>query len=231
MNPFEVLGIASGASPEDIKAAYHRLAKQWHPDRFSGPEKAQAEDRFRQLAEAFNMLKDTRSETVAAPAPSPAPVAEPAVPPSASTQVKERTAAEWFHDAQEAFAHKDYDRSLGLAHYCIRMDEEKAPYLRLLAKSLDAKNGDQKAMVKAYESVLRMDPKDVETTIRLAEIFREVGMHARANTLWERAKSLDPQHKVFKAEARKTAALTKQAPPSDLLSQVRQTINKWFNRG
>lgn len=230
MNPFEVLGIASGASPEDIKAAYHRLAKQWHPDRFSGPEKAQAEERFRQLAEAFNMLKDARPEAVAAPASSPAPVVEPAAATSA-TPVKERTAAEWFKDAQEAFAHKDYDRSLGLAHYCIRMDEEKAPYLRLLAKSLDAKNGDKKAMVKAYESVLRMDPKDVETTIRLAEIFREVGMHARANTLWERAKSLDPQHKAFKAEARKASVPNKQVPPSDFLSQVRQTINKWFNRG
>jgi curved DNA-binding protein CbpA len=43
---------------EEIKAAYHRLAKQWHPDRFSGEEKAAAEDRFRMLSESFNALKD-----------------------------------------------------------------------------------------------------------------------------------------------------------------------------
>ena len=111
------------------------------------------------------------------------------------------------------------------------MDGEKAPYLRLLAKSLDAKGGDKKAMVKAYESVLRLDPKDVETTIRLAEVFREVGMHARAKTLWERAKGLDPQHKAFHAETRKAGAQANQAPPSDFLGQIRATINKWFNRG
>ncbi|HLO68606.1 MAG TPA: DnaJ domain-containing protein, partial [Holophaga sp.] len=59
MNPYEVLEISPGSRPEEIKAAYHRLAKQWHPDRFNGAAKAEAEGRFRQLAEAFNMLKDT----------------------------------------------------------------------------------------------------------------------------------------------------------------------------
>ena len=58
MNPYEILEIAPGSSAEDIKAAYHRLAKRWHPDRFTGAEKEEAEKRFRQLAEAFNMLKD-----------------------------------------------------------------------------------------------------------------------------------------------------------------------------
>ena len=52
MNPFQVLEVSPGASAEDIKASYHRLAKQWHPDRYMGEEKAEAEERFRELAEA-----------------------------------------------------------------------------------------------------------------------------------------------------------------------------------
>ena len=58
MNPFNVLEIPPDATSEDIKAAYHRLAKRWHPDRYTGPEKEEAESRFRELAEAFSMLKD-----------------------------------------------------------------------------------------------------------------------------------------------------------------------------
>ena len=58
MNPFNVLEISPDASPEDIKAAYHRLAKRWHPDRFMGAEKAEAEVRFRELAEAFSTPPD-----------------------------------------------------------------------------------------------------------------------------------------------------------------------------
>ena len=58
MNPFDVLEIRPDASPEDIKAAYHRLAKQWHPDRYTGDAKVEAEEKFRELAEAFSTLKD-----------------------------------------------------------------------------------------------------------------------------------------------------------------------------
>ncbi len=47
MNPFEALEIAPGASFEEVKTAYHRLVQQWHPVRFPGVEKAEAESRCR----------------------------------------------------------------------------------------------------------------------------------------------------------------------------------------
>jgi curved DNA-binding protein CbpA len=33
---FAILGISSGASPEEVRAAYRRLAKEFHPDHFNG---------------------------------------------------------------------------------------------------------------------------------------------------------------------------------------------------
>lgn len=57
-NPYELLEVSPNASAEEIKAAYLRLAKQWHPDRFSGAEKAAAEARFRALNEAYTSVKD-----------------------------------------------------------------------------------------------------------------------------------------------------------------------------
>jgi len=76
MNPYEVLEISAGASPDEIKAAYHGMAKKWHPDRYTGAAKAEAEQRFRMLAEAYSMLKDTpargRPPRSAEPRPNPA---------------------------------------------------------------------------------------------------------------------------------------------------------------
>ena len=67
MNPYEILNVQPGATPEEIKDAYHRLAKQWHPDRFTGADRELAEKKFRQLAEAFAMLK-TASPRATVPA-------------------------------------------------------------------------------------------------------------------------------------------------------------------
>ncbi len=55
-DPYEVLGISPTASAEDIKAAYRRLAKKWHPD--SNPGDATAAERFKELSAAYAILSD-----------------------------------------------------------------------------------------------------------------------------------------------------------------------------
>ncbi|AJF60402.1 MAG: molecular chaperone DnaJ, molecular chaperone DnaJ [archaeon GW2011_AR10] len=52
---YNVLGVSKNASQEDIKAAYKRLAKQFHPDVSSDP---QAEEKFKEVLEAYNVLSD-----------------------------------------------------------------------------------------------------------------------------------------------------------------------------
>jgi molecular chaperone DnaJ len=53
---YEVLGLARGASEQDIKSAFRRLAKDCHPDRNSGDKSA--EHKFKELNEAYEALKD-----------------------------------------------------------------------------------------------------------------------------------------------------------------------------
>src|SRR5215469_10320606 len=53
---YQLLGVERGASGEDIKKAYRKLAMQYHPDRNSG-DKA-SEQKFKDLSEAYDVLKD-----------------------------------------------------------------------------------------------------------------------------------------------------------------------------
>jgi molecular chaperone DnaJ len=53
---YEVLGLSRGASEQDIKAAFRRQAKQFHPDR--NPNDKEAEVRFKEVNEAYQILSD-----------------------------------------------------------------------------------------------------------------------------------------------------------------------------
>lgn len=58
MNPYETLGVSSDASPEDIKKAYRKLAKEHHPDRHGGSE--EAAEKFRTIQAAYDMLRSDK---------------------------------------------------------------------------------------------------------------------------------------------------------------------------
>jgi curved DNA-binding protein CbpA len=57
MNPYEVLGVKPGATQDEIKSAYRKLIKQYHPDKFiDNPLKNLAEDKMIQINEAYDAL-------------------------------------------------------------------------------------------------------------------------------------------------------------------------------
>jgi molecular chaperone DnaJ len=58
---YEVLGLSRGASEQDVKAAFRRLAKDCHPDRNSGDKSA--EQKFKELNEAYEVLKDPQKRS------------------------------------------------------------------------------------------------------------------------------------------------------------------------
>lgn len=55
-NPYTLLGVAKTASEKEIKSAYRKLAKKWHPDVNPGDDKAEA--KFKEITAAYNLLSN-----------------------------------------------------------------------------------------------------------------------------------------------------------------------------
>ncbi len=54
---YEVLGVSKGASDDEIKKAYRKLSKQFHPDVNKAPD---AEEKFKEISEAYEVLSDAQ---------------------------------------------------------------------------------------------------------------------------------------------------------------------------
>lgn len=57
-DPYDILGVKRDASEKDVKSAYRKLAKKYHPDQNSGDEKAQA--KFTEASNAYDILGDKK---------------------------------------------------------------------------------------------------------------------------------------------------------------------------
>ena len=58
---YKILGVARGASDDEIKKAYRKLALKYHPDK---NQNSGAEEKFKQIGEAYDVLSDSKKKQI-----------------------------------------------------------------------------------------------------------------------------------------------------------------------
>ena len=236
---FEVLEIERGASADEVKEAYFRLARRYHPDsREAGLDevKDKVDALFVRVSEAYDVLRSARTRanyeaalkarTPAAPAP--APVAAPApAPEDPAERTKKDTEA--LRKAEKLLGREQYWEVIQLLEGVVaRLAGKQKQRGRMALGRAYLKNPN---WVKEGEELIRAvvaeDPGHVEACVLLGQVYKERGLRARALNMLRKALEADPENETA---ARELAGLEPEEEPPPAPEAGGGLIKKLFGR-
>lgn len=227
---FEVLGVERTATDAQVKEAYFRLAKRFHPDTHHDPNMADLRDKletvFIRLGEAYEVLRNPRSRgayesELASRSPRP-PAAPPpadaspskAPPPAPAPVMDHATAALSLRRAQKFLEQEKYWDAIQLLEAAVPALQGK-PKQRARLELARAYTKNPNWMHQAEETlheVLREEPKNAEAYLALGHIYKAGGLRSRSLAMFRKVAELKPDHEEAVAEL---AALGPEPEPTE----------------
>lgn len=181
---YEILGVQQTASTAEVREAFRRLARERHPDRFSGSARAFAEREFQAITEAYNVLSQPAQrarydQSLTAGAP------------SAKTDPREIARA-LLGKAVATARGRDLDKAEELFRHAIAHDPQNARGLHLFAQFLAAHRGRLDEALRLIDQAIKVDAMNPEVLLDASRMFARAGMTARAARLARSAAALLP---------------------------------------
>ncbi len=230
---FEVLGLSRSVSEADVKDAYFRLAKRFHPDVHHGASLGDLRDEleavFIRLGEAYDVLRDPRKRADyegrlgrARPKPGPESTGGPAAAPERASpepprdpEEEARLAEEAIHRAGKLVEQEKFWDAIQLLEPALESVQGK-PRLRarvLLARCYIRNPKWAKSAEAMLLAATREEPKAVDPWALLGAIYAEKGLRSRATAMYRKVLELKPDDE----EAARHLALIapSPAPPED----------------
>jgi len=204
---FEVLGVTRTSTEDELKAAYFRLAKAFHPDAHHDPALADLRDKlqavFARLNEAYRVLSDPQRRASCqaplrveprVPALEPEAPLPPAAPPD---PVAERQCVEEaLERADESFAQGRHWDAFQIAGAILPMATGRLRQrARLLRAKVYLKNVQwRKEAEEELRAAVQEDRSSVDAYDLLGTLYKAAGDEDRARAMFRRVLSLKPRH-------------------------------------
>lgn len=183
VNYYEVLGVDRSATEEQIRDRFRRLARENHPDRYRGPDKAEAERKFQTLTEAVNVLTNpAKREQHNAEISGGLDKALVDFTQIARAYVAKGVKA--FKDGDIAVAYENFD--LATKH-----NPQDAKAFHHLAVAAARIKGYTRQAVQAIESAVQREPMNPQYLKDAGMLCKEAGLLAKAERYLEEALKWD----------------------------------------
>ncbi len=210
---YEVLDIARLATIEEIKSAYHALARRFHPDRFhqSDPElRNRVESAFARIAQAYETLSDQsqRADYDAKRSPKPAATGrqKPATPAVGSNGAKQSPPGAAANRAETSFQHgldalkrNRHDEAVRFLAEAAMLAPREARYRAHYGHALIRRSNTRRIAETELQAALALEPENTTYRVMLAELYKQLGLHRRAEGELERALAANPKNEAARA--------------------------------
>jgi len=198
---YAILGISKTASPDDIKKAYLRLARDNHPDRIRDPaQKVEADRKFQLITEAYNQLRDDKARR------------EYDRTLDRKVRTPEEEARLFFKNGELQEQSREYTNALKYYYEAMRLQPERLEYMLAAGRILSIDKGKQRQAAELYEQAMAKHPASPEPSLELGALYMRSGMFLRARRVYETAIRLFPQHPDLRRKLAEAVAAEKKGP-------------------
>ena len=186
INYYEVLGVERSATEQEIRDQFRKLAREQHPDRYRGPDKADAERKFQTLTEAVNVLtnstrrKQHDSELVSGGGKAGVDFAQ-----IAKAYLAKGVKA--YKEGDVRGAYENFDMA-------VKHNPQDAKAYHNLALAAARIQGMNKQAVQAIETAVQRDPVNFVYLKDAGMLCRRAGLVAKAERYFEEALKWDPSN-------------------------------------
>ena len=195
---YQILDVQDGASQEDIKKSYFRLARKYHPDLFGRdlpPETIQKIDEvFDQITKAYQTLSDEKRKGEYNK--------QLSKPEGDERKNQAKEAEKRFRQGKTLFNQGRYEEALVFLEQSVRLAQDKARYFMLLAMTQAKLPIYRQEAEKNFLRATRLEPWNAEAFTGLGILYKKEGLQIKAKKQFERALQIDPDHKIAKKELR-----------------------------
>jgi len=206
-DPHEILGVSPHATRDEIRDAYYRLAKDFHPDRHLNATletRRQVDAIFARITEAYEAIRDGGDKSsVLTPMPlasaTPAPRGSaplPSAPPGETTAQREARAEKAFQDARAKIANRDFVSAVALLREAVTLNPDASRYHLLLGTTLAAHPKMQREAEHALKKAAELDQFNAAPLVALGQLYARANMNIQAEKMFNEALRLDPESKA-----------------------------------
>lgn len=187
VNYYEILGVERSASELEIRNKFRKLAREAHPDRYRGPDKAEAERRFQTLTEAVNVLTNPARRRAHDTEIATGTTKGPADP----TQLAKAYMAQGvkaYKEGNLSSAYENFD--MAVKHN--PQDAKAQHYLAIIAARIPSA---MRQAVGAIEMAVQREPMNPQYLKDAGMICKRAGLNAKAERYLEEALKWDTDNR------------------------------------